>query len=154
MVALKRTTMALHNDIGVWGEETAANLLNQKGYQIRERNWRTGHWEVDIIAEDKQYIVFVEVKTRSSSFGDKLPEEYVDKDKERLICMAAQVYVKRHSINKDIRFDIVSLLVDPSTHSIRRLEHIEEAFYPPLRTIHAGSYSGYKRKNQRRAFSF
>lgn len=146
--------MALHNDIGVWGEEIAGNLLSQKGYRIRERNWHAGHWEVDIIAEDKQHIVFVEVKTRSSLFGGKLPEEYVDKDKERLICMAAHVYIKQHGITKDIRFDIVSLLVEPASRTILRLEHIENAFYPPMRTIHAGSYSGFQRKNKRRTFSF
>ena len=64
--------MALHNDIGKYGEEIAANLLTQKRLKIRERNWRLGHLEMDIIAEDKQTIVFAEVKTRTTLFGDKM----------------------------------------------------------------------------------
>ena len=56
--------MALHNELGKWGEDVAANLLKQKNYRIVQQNWRMGHLEVDIIAEDCQTIAFVEVKTR------------------------------------------------------------------------------------------
>lgn len=134
--------MAWKNDIGKWGEDVAANLLTQKGYFIRERNWRSGHLETDIIAADDNNIIFVEVKTRTTLFGNKLPEEYVDKEKERNICRAAQNYVKQNHITKNIRFDIISILIDSNTLSITRLEHLENAFYPPLRTITKASYSG------------
>ena len=147
MVAL---TMAEHNNIGKWGEDVAANLLIQKGLSIVERNWRTGHLEVDIIATDNDTIAFVEVKTRSSLFGNKLPEEYVDKEKERNICRAAQIYVKLKHITKNIRFDIVSILAHPITKEISRLEHIPNAFYPPLRTISNHSYTGEHRWHPKR----
>ncbi|MBP5477067.1 MAG: YraN family protein [Paludibacteraceae bacterium] len=137
--------MAWHNDIGRWGEDVAANLLVQKGYKIEARNWKEGKLEVDIIAADSQNIVFVEVKTRATMFAGKLPEEYVDSEKETNICRAAHAYIKQNRITKAVRFDIVSLLVDGSTHEISRLEHIEDAFYPPLRTVTAGSYSGQHR---------
>ena len=145
--------MAVHNEIGRWGEDVAANLLTQKNYHIVQRNWRIGHLEVDIIAEDAQTIAFVEVKTRTTQFGNKMPEEYVDKEKEMNICRAANAYIKMNRINKQIRFDVISILVDSTTNQITRLEHIENAFYPPTRTISAGSYSGYSRwhtKNKRK----
>lgn len=145
--------MAVHNDIGRWGEDVAANLLTQKDYNVVQRNWRIGHLEVDIIAEDAQTIAFVEVKTRTTQFGNKMPEEYVDKEKEMNICRAANAYIKMNRINKQIRFDVISILVDSTTNQITRLEHIENAFYPPMRTISAGSYSGYSRwhtKNKRK----
>ena len=57
--------MALHNQLGALGEEVAAHYLSQLEYRLLERNWRTGHLEVDIIADYYGEIVFVEVKTRS-----------------------------------------------------------------------------------------
>lgn len=137
--------MAWHNDIGRWGEDVAANLLKQKGYTIVERNWRSGSLEVDIIAADKQNMAFVEVKTRATTFAGKMPEEYVDKEKETNICRAAQAYIKQNRVTKNVRFDIISILADGSTHEISRLEHLENAFYPPLRTVTSGSYSGLHR---------
>lgn len=137
--------MALHNELGKWGEDVAANLLKQKNYRIVQQNWRMGHLEVDIIAEDCQTITFVEVKTRTTLFGNKVPEEYVDKEKETNICHAAHIYVKKFNISKQIRFDVISILADSSTNQITRLEHIENAFYPPLRTITENSYSGQSR---------
>ena len=57
--------MAQHNEVGQWGEQTAALHLMHQDYQILERNWRFRHLEIDIIAEYLGEIVFVEVKTRS-----------------------------------------------------------------------------------------
>ena len=56
--------MAAHNELGEWGEEVAVRYLEQKGYVILERDWKSGHRDIDIIAQDKDTIVFVEVKTR------------------------------------------------------------------------------------------
>lgn len=137
--------MAANNDIGKWGEDVAANLLVQKGYQIVERNWHLGKLEVDIIVQNRQTLVFVEVKTRSTRFADRLPEQYVDREKQMNICRAAQVYIKHNCIAKDIRFDIVSIITDPTSPELSRLEHVENAFFPPVRTITTGSYSGQHR---------
>ena len=54
--------------LGARGEELAAGYLRQHGYTIRDRNWRSGRTEIDIIAENSEYIVFVEVKTRSADY--------------------------------------------------------------------------------------
>lgn len=133
--------MALHNDIGKQGEDLATNLLTQKGYHILERNWRLGHLEVDIIAANKTSIHFVEVKTRSSLFGSKEPEEYVDSAKQRFVCTASNAYIKYHQISLDVRFDIIAILINPDTQEIQDLRHIEDAFYPPQKTVHARTYS-------------
>ena len=68
--------MAKHYDLGKKGEEIAANYLAEKGYKIIARNWRFGKDEIDIIAEHDNFLVIIEVKTRSSSdYGE--PEEAV-----------------------------------------------------------------------------
>ena len=56
--------MASHNELGKWGEETATIYLRQKGYTILERDWKSGHRDIDIIATINNTIVFIEVKTR------------------------------------------------------------------------------------------
>ena len=127
--------MALHNDIGKAGEDAAVGLLKKGGYTIRERNWQLHHLEVDIIAENKQNIVFVEVKTRSSLFGDKQPEEYVDDVKKNNISRCANSYVRMYHIEKDVRFDIVSVLLDSQTLKVMNIRHIVDAFDVPMRTV-------------------
>ena len=134
--------MFVTNPIGILGEQQAIRILEKKRYRILERNWRMGHLEIDIIAEKKKEIIFVEVKARTSTFGNKLPEEYVDSTKKKRIIAAANAYVKYHQIDKNIRFDIIGILIDPTTHEIIQQNHIENAFYPGLRTITQNSYSG------------
>lgn len=74
--------MALHNQLGALGEEVAAHYLSQLEYRLLERNWRTGHLEVDIIADYYGEIVFVEVKTRSYE-AEYTALEAVDKAKKK-----------------------------------------------------------------------
>lgn len=134
--------MFVTNPIGIRGEEEAARLLETKGFRIVERNWRLGHLEVDLIAESKTEIVFVEVKARTSTYGNILPEEYVDKDKQRRIIAAANAYIKYRQITKIPRFDIIGILINPRTREITYRCHLENAYHPGLRTISAGSYTG------------
>ena len=75
--------MFVTNPIGIIGEEEASKILKKKGYRILEHNWRMGHLEIDLIAENRKEIVFIEVKARTSTFGDKRPEEYVDDIKKK-----------------------------------------------------------------------
>lgn len=140
--------MAVHNDTGKNGEDAASALLQSKGYKIAERNWRLGHLEVDIIAQDKKNIVFVEVKTRSTLFGNKMPEEYVDKAKQAHIARAANAYIAFKHISLNPRFDIVSVLIEPETMHVTDIQHIEDAFDVPMRTV--GGYNPlYKSKKRR-----
>lgn len=134
--------MFVTNPIAIISETEAARLLEKKGFRIVERNWRLGHLEVDLIAENKQTIVFVEVKARTSTFGNRMPEENVDEIKRKRIIAAANAYLKYRLIEKTPRFDIVGILVDPTTQKITYCNHLENAFQPYAKTIHGGSFSG------------
>lgn len=106
----KHLHMARHNDMGKWGENVAADYLRRNGYVIRERDWRSGKRDIDIIAvtPDGITVVFVEVKTRLPD-SVILPEEAVDKAKIRNICVAADNYVKMHEVDEELRFDIITV---------------------------------------------
>jgi len=120
--------MAAHNDLGKRGEELAASFLEEKGYHLLERNWRFSYAEVDIIAKDDDILVFVEVKTRSSDYFGK-PEEFVSAKKERLLTDAASVYMEQINHTWEIRFDIISVIIQASGSKV---SHIEDAFFPTL----------------------
>lgn len=141
--------MAEHNIIGQKGEDIAAETMRKKRFRIVERNWRLGHLEIDIIAENRKEIVFVEVKTRTSAFGGKSPEEAVDILKKRRMVAAANAYVKFHQTRKELRFDVIGILMDPATMEVKELTHLENAFTPPQRTIGPSSFSGLWRWHHR-----
>lgn len=111
----KRQTGALY-------EEQAAEYLEKKGYHILERNYRCRQGEIDLIAKDGSYLVFVEVKYRHSR-GKGHPAEAVDIRKQQRIARTAVHYCYKHRIREDhpCRFDVVSIL-DSET------EHIKNAF--------------------------
>ena len=123
--------MAAHNELGKWGEETAAELLRSKGYIIMERDWHYGHRDIDIIARspDGRLMVFVEVKTRSSD-DITTPLDAVNVRKIRSIASAANHYVKTNNIELLLRFDIVAIV--GNKQHIKSIEHIENAFNPLL----------------------
>jgi len=130
------------NPIGIIGEAEATKMLEAKGFRILEHNWRMGHLEVDIIAESRKEIVFAEVKARTSTYGGRMPEESVDESKKRRMVASANAYIKYHKIEKVPRFDIIGIIVNPSTNEIMYRCHLEDAFHPSVRTIHANSFSG------------
>ncbi len=116
-------------DLGRQGEDLAAAYLKEKGFRIRERNWRSGRNEVDIIAEKGDLMIFVEVKTRRP--GSMMPPaSAVDRAKQANIIRAADVYIRRYDLDVNARFDIISIETNGSE---TRLEHIDEAFYALLR---------------------
>ena len=116
--------MAKNNDIGVLGEEMACKHLGEKGFDIIERNWRRGKYEVDIIAYKENVIIFVEVKTRSNvAYGE--PETFVDKKKQRAYVKMANDYVITHKRPEEVRFDIVAITMKGESPYIN---HIENAF--------------------------
>lgn len=96
--------------LGKKGEEFAADFLTQKGYKIKERNYKSALGEIDIIALSGVTIVFIEVKTRSSlKFG--LPFEAVTKKKQHQISKTALYYMSSKKINESAaRFDVVSVI--------------------------------------------
>ncbi|MFN8344685.1 MAG: YraN family protein [Spirosomataceae bacterium] len=117
--------MAEHLETGKLGEDKAIAHLEEKGYEILARNHRFRHAEIDIIAKRNKILTFVEVKTRTNvSYG--MPEEFVDATKRRLIMKAAEEYIFAQDWHGDIRFDVVSVVINQHTVRIR---HIEDAFY-------------------------
>jgi putative endonuclease len=120
--------MAEHNEIGKKGEELAAAYLAGQGLEIIHQNWRIGNKEIDIIAHENNKLVIVEVKTRTAPYLVE-PEVAVDMKKQRLLFRAANAYIKIMSVNKDVRFDIVSVVIFGKNHKIT---HIRNAFYPTL----------------------
>ncbi len=121
--------MAKHLQTGQLGERLAVQLLESKGYQILETNWRFSRAEVDIIAKEGEILVFVEVKTRSTAYFGQ-PEEFVTPQKERLLADAAAVYMKDIQHTWEFRFDIIAiLLLDPSHPQIT---HFQDAFFPGI----------------------
>lgn len=120
--------MASNTVIGKQGEEIAVNYLINKGYKIRQTNWRFHHLEIDIIAQDKDFLVFVEVKTRTSGdFG--YPEDAVSKQKIRRIVDAAEAYILNYDLDVDSRFDIISILIPQN--KAPEIEHFDDAFLAP-----------------------
>lgn len=116
--------------LGLQGESLAAAHLQEKGYKIRHRNWTTGKLEVDIIAENNDYVVFAEVKTRTEGYYGNI-SDLVPTDKQKLLVRAADSYIRIYDINKESRFDVIIIVA--SGQSIEIKEHIEDAFYPTLR---------------------
>ena len=120
-------------EIGRYGEELAARYLKKKGYKILERNYRAGRNELDIIAENKEYTIFVEVKARSEhkvfgfDFGN--PSDAVTIAKQKRTIAAAKAYLyKRNGDNEHdrmIRFDVIEVIGEGFGRKIR---HIENAF--------------------------
>ncbi len=120
--------MAKHNDLGKAGENAAVAYLEKKDYVIRHRNWRKGHFELDIVAAQANELVIVEVKTRRNrAFAD--PEDAVDLAKIRRTVRAADTYMKLFQIDVSVRFDIITVVGGPENFTI---EHLKEAFHPPL----------------------
>ena len=114
--------------LGKKGEIAAENYLIQKEYQILEKNWRYLKAEIDIIVQKDNFIVFVEVKTRSTEeFGS--PETFVSNKQQKLIINAAHEYITKNEIDFEARFDIISILIKDKNTEI---EHIEDAFYPTM----------------------
>ncbi|MCS7197751.1 MAG: YraN family protein [Candidatus Bipolaricaulota bacterium] len=89
-------------------ERLARDFLRQQGYEIVAERYRWRGGEIDLIARDGNFLVFVEVRSRSTElFG--LPEETITYKKRQKILLAAQHYLTRHPTNLDIRFDVVAL---------------------------------------------
>ena len=120
--------MAKHNELGKAGESAAVAYLEQRDYVIRHRNWRKGHFELDIVATKENELVVVEVKTRSNTQFAQ-PEDAVDMPKIRRTVRAADTYMKFFQIDAPVRFDIITVVGDNENFKI---EHIQEAFFPPL----------------------
>lgn len=113
------------------GEAAVCKYLKRKRYKIAERNYVENGHEIDIIAESKEYICFVEVKTRTVKSEKGLmhrPREAVTRDKQRAIVSAAKIYeaLRRHD-GKKFRFDVAEVYLSPKGR-VQKIEYIEGAY--------------------------
>ena len=116
----------MHDNIntGRQGEEIAGELLQAKQFRILQRNWRTGHKEIDIIAMDGEILVFVEVKTRRR-MGEERYNELVKPGKQRSLLLAGNAYMVKNGYKGAFRFDVLFIIGKGENRSI---EHIRNAF--------------------------
>ena len=122
--------MAAHNQLGALGEDLALSFLEKKGYKLIAKNWRFRRNEIDLIMQDADNIVFVEVKTRTKSeLG--VPTDAITSSKIRHLVSVAHAYLQQHQSRLYPRFDIVAIVINPEGQT-SKIEHIEDAFYPPL----------------------
>jgi len=117
--------MAQHNELGKKGEQLAVDFLNTNGYDIRERNYRFNKAEVDIIAQKKDTLAIIEVKTRSTSdFGN--PQDFVKPKQIKNLVKAVDEYVTVNNLDVEVRFDIIAIIKERNGFKI---EHLEDAFF-------------------------
>ncbi|MEI6047365.1 MAG: YraN family protein [Bacteroidota bacterium] len=121
--------MAESHILGQKGEDLANDYLKNAGFNILFRNWKWGKHEIDIIADNKDIIVFVEVKTRTDDY-QMHPVTAVTNEKQKSIIYAADGYLQKFNVNKEGRFDVITIIKTGETYDI---DHIEGAFYPTLR---------------------
>lgn len=112
-----------HLQIGVWGEDVAAAYLRDHSYVILERDWHSGHRDIDIIAQKDDCLVFVEVKARrTSDFGS--PVMAVDYNKQRSLLRAINHYIHYRHLDLPWRFDVISVVGMPGQQP--EIEHVED----------------------------
>jgi putative endonuclease len=117
--------MAKHNELGKKGEQLAVDFLLLKGYDIIERNYRFDKAEVDIIAQQKDVLAIIEVKTRSTAdFGN--PQDFVKPKQIQRLVKAVDEYVTVNDLEVEVRFDIIAIIKEGTQFNI---EHLENAFY-------------------------
>ncbi len=111
--------MSYKQTLGKRGEELAAAYLEREGYTVTGRNFRVSHDEIDMIAEDARYILFVEVKTRAQTGTNRLygrPSNAVDAEKQRKMLRAVSEYLRRNPTEKQPRLDVIEVYM-PAVHS-------------------------------------
>ena len=117
--------MGRQHRFGKWAERKAAKYLQEKGYEILERNYRYDRAEIDIIARDKETIVIVEVKARSTDYFGH-PQDFINRKKIKQLVKAANHYMNEHEKEEEVRFDAIGILKSKTEF---RVDHLEDAFY-------------------------
>jgi len=102
-------------EIGASGEEAATAWLRERGYYIVERNWRVGHYEIDIIAQRFDTLHFVEVKTRKLG-GWQSAYDSINDQKIRTLRRGAMAYRALHRTPLELQFDLIAVTVDDHGH--------------------------------------
>lgn len=115
--------------LGRWGESLAAAYLREKKYRLLAASFRCRFGEIDLIAENREYLVFVEVKLRKNAdFGEA--REFVDRRKQDRIRKTAEYYLCCHpETEKQPRFDVIEVYAPNGIKTIKpKINHLEDAF--------------------------
>lgn len=105
--------------IGQAGEQMACDFLETQGHQILDRNWRSGHLELDIVSEAPDGLHFVEVKARTAPVTTTVLDQVNSVKQKRISAAAGQYLNKKHMEGKEVFFDIVSVLFDGEETKVR-----------------------------------
>lgn len=120
--------MARSKIAGAWGEATAAEYLRRKHYKIIAVGYRSRFGEIDLIAEDRKFLVFVEVKLRKSA-DFAAAREYVDRYKQDRIRVTASMYLSQNPTKLQPRFDVVEIYAPQGAQTNTPvISHLEDAF--------------------------
>ena len=120
--------MGKNNESGAWGERLAASYLRRRFYRIIETGYRSRFGEIDLIARDKQHLVFVEVKLRKSA-DFAAAREYVNRPKQDRIRVTASVYLAAHPTKLQPRFDVIEIYGPQGCNTEKpEIHHLEAAF--------------------------
>ena len=113
---------------GAWGEALAAEYLRKKHYKIVAVGYHCRFGEIDLIVQDRKFLVFVEVKLRKSSdFARAM--EYVDRNKQDKIRITASMYLSQNPTKLQPRFDIIEIYAPSGTQTLNpQIRHMEDAF--------------------------
>ena len=113
---------------GAWGEALAAEYLRQKRFKIDAAGYSCKFGEIDLIASNRQYLIFVEVKLRKSA-NFAAAREYVDIRKQNRIRMTASLYLSQHPTKLQPRFDVIEIYAPEGIHTTHpEILHMEDAF--------------------------
>ena len=120
--------MGQNNLSGAWGEAMAAEYLRKKRYSVVAAGYRSRFGEIDLIVENRKYIVFVEVKLRKNAeFAEA--REYVGFAKQNRIRSTAAMYLSQNPTKLQPRFDVVEIYCPQGTSTVRpEINHLEGAF--------------------------
>lgn len=123
----KTTTAPATKLIGDWGESRAEEYLRANGFKILHRNWRSGRYELDIVAQLGDIIHFVEVKCRRAD-GLTTPAEAITENKSEALFTAAEAYIEHYDLEQELQFDLIAVEYRESGEF--ELQHIENAIFP------------------------
>lgn len=120
--------MGRNNLVGAWGEALAAEYLRKKRYSIVATGYRSRFGEIDLIAANRKYLVFVEVKLRKNADFARAVE-YVDHRKQERIRTTAAVYLSQYPTELQPRFDVIEIYAPEGMDTRRpQINHLEDAF--------------------------
>lgn len=120
--------MGTNNISGAWGEALAAQYLQKKRFRIVATNYRCRFGEIDIVAANRRYLLFVEVKLRKSAkFAEAL--EFVDSFKQERLRTTAELYLSENPTDLQPRFDVIEIYAPDGIHTKKPvINHLEDAF--------------------------